>query len=380
VHETRRVEWLELFFDLVFVVVVAQLTERIESEPGPVSMLVVAGLFLAVWAAWNNTTLYGNIAGELPRRWRPLIFVSMAGVATMAVAIPSIDGGGQVIFAIGYALARTAMWPLWTRVHERLGRFSLVGQAVYGPGLAAGWILSIALPSPWRIGLWALLLLLEIIPTIIRLPAAPQDKAHMSERVGLFVMIVLGESVLELIRSITHHVTAEAWVVGGLGFAVVCALWWRYFEITGEIRTQLDTSASRRILRDIMVGAHYAFVLALIFLAAGLGGAILSSSEPHLPDDLRVLLITGLALYEAAQVLMALRLGGTRPRWVLLGLLPTAVACLVLALAAAFWPPWLVIAVVLLECACEIGVSALIAPTRTGVRTTAPVGRTAVRP
>ena len=360
VREARRVEWLELFFDLVFVVVVAQLTEQVAQHPGVLWMLAIAGLFLAVWASWNNTTLLENRSGQLPRAWRPLIFISMAGVAVMAVSIPSIAADGQVIFAVGYAIARIAMWPLWTRVRNSRGRFSVIGPFLYGPVIALGWIASIALPDPWRIVLWGVLLVAEIVPTIRQLPVVPHDKVHMSERVGLFVMIVLGESVLELIRAIAGNITTNAWIVGALGFAVVCTLWWRYFEITGDIRAELEHSRSRAIFRDIFVGAHYLFVLALIFLAAALGGAIEQSNDAHISPTLRVLLITGLALYELAQVVMALRLGGPGAGWVTVGLVPTAAACLVLALAGATWSPWLAIAVVLAECVCEIAISAMI--------------------
>ena len=178
----QRVGWLELFFDLVFVVAIAQLTELGEAHPDLGSIGVIAGVLVAVWATWNNTTLYVNMNGGVSARARLLVFISMAGVGVMATAIPTITGAGQVPFVIGYAIARVAMWPLWTREGRIEGRHWF-GPLFYGPGLGALWIASIAIPQPYRWIAWAVLLGIEIALVAAELPGAQIGRASCRERV-----------------------------------------------------------------------------------------------------------------------------------------------------------------------------------------------------
>jgi low temperature requirement protein LtrA len=351
----QRVGWLELFFDLVFVVVVAQLTDRVQHEAGPLGWLSVAGLFFAVWAVWNNTTLFSNVAGGVPPAMRPFVFVAMAGVGVLAVSIPTIDGPGQIGFAIGYAVARTAMWPLWMRQQRRDGRL-LLRATVFGPGIALLWIASIAVPDPWRLVVWAALLLYELVPLVFLLPKTLNDPGHMLERVGLFVMIVLGESVYELIRELIPEQSPARWITAALGFAVICVLWWLYFESTGRLRERLERIESGAVFRDVLVVGHFVLVLGLVFLAAGLGLAIEVADEPSAPWAVAGSVAIGLGLYTAAQLVMSLRFG-VRAVLAVIKAVPAAVAVVALGLLGPALPAWTVVAVALAVGGIEAAVS-----------------------
>ena len=354
----QRVGWLELFFDLVFVVAIAQLAGLGERHPDLGSVGVIAGVLVAVWATWNNTTLYVNMRGGVSARSRLLVFVSMAGVGVMATAIPTITGAGQVPFVIGYVIARVAMWPLWTREVRAEGR-SWIGPLFYGPGLGALWIATIAIPGPFRWIGWAALLAVELILVAAELPGARHDAGHMIERVGLFIMIVLGESVFVLIMAITAHPDAASWTLGALGFAVVCALWWRYVELTNGLRERMTQGASGSIFRDVLVIAHYVVVLGLILLAAGLGGAIEHAGDSHLPSGVLFVLLSGLGVYELSQLIMAARFA-IHPAVALLKIGPTGVVIAIVVLLGQDWTPAVIVGALLIGTIAQLGMSTLL--------------------
>lgn len=95
-RSTRRVDWLELFFDLVFVVIVKRLTDLLHGDPAPIEFAVVAGLLVLAWTVWLNVTLFSNLSGDDAGDRRIPVFTAMAGVGLMAVAVPTaLTSGGD---------------------------------------------------------------------------------------------------------------------------------------------------------------------------------------------------------------------------------------------------------------------------------------------
>lgn len=120
--------------------------------------------------------------------------------------------------------------------------------------------------------------------------------AHLTERVGLFTMIVLGESVVELILALSIEQSSTAWLVAGLGFTMICAFWWMYFQTGATVTERALQGGSLALLRDVLGAAHYLIILGLIGIAAGLGGAIEHADENHLPAGILVALYGGSAV------------------------------------------------------------------------------------
>ncbi|MCS5734742.1 low temperature requirement protein A [Herbiconiux daphne] len=370
----RRVDWLELFFDLVFVVIVKQLTDLLHGDPGVDDFLLVAGILVLVWAAWLNVVTFVNMVGGTPGGARVPVLVSMAGVGLIAVSIPEVTGDGAPLFAIGYAVARVAIWPVWVRARRRSGRGAL-RPTLYGPGIAVLWLASIAVPDGYRLWVWAALVVAEMAIVATGLKGTRFIAGHLIERVGLFTMIVLGESLVELILAIDIGQSATAWIISALGFSIICSFWWLYFAagapVTERVLGRADAVDASdgvgahathvvAVLRDVLGVAHYVIVLGLIGVAAGLGGAIEQADGARLAFGTLVALCGGTALYHAAQVLIAWRYGLPMRLLLVWGVLSIAISAFVIAFGAG-WAPWVVVTVMLVDTVLHLATGPLVA-------------------
>ncbi|MEU7604034.1 low temperature requirement protein A [Streptomyces sp. NPDC041003] len=167
----------------------------------------------------------------------------------------------------------------------------------------------------------------------------------MVERVGLFVIIVLGESVIALVTSADHVWTAQAAVVAALGFVLLAALWWSYFDFAAtSAELVLGSAEGNRaylLARDVGGFLHF-FVAAVICMAAGLATAVEEAGHGHLPRRAVWALAGGLALYHLAHAAIALRFG--RPlRCVATWALPGVVVPLLVVLGTGHLTPWQVV-------------------------------------
>ena len=342
IPSTRRVGWFELFFDLVFVVAIERLTGRLELVPSGANIGIVAVLLAFLWSSWLNVTLLTNITGEFEARFRPFILASMAGIALMAVAITDVERDWRLAI-LGYAIARIAVWPVWIG-ERRMLEGSWVQSTLYGPGAGSIAIASIWVPWPCRAVIWGGLLGYEVVGYVVRLPALDSDTGHMIERVGLFTMIVMGESVARLILSIRVDQSAEAWLVAASSFALVCVLWWIYFDLDARHSSAIREDASGTVFRDVLVLIHYLLILALIVLAAGLGIAITKANAAVLPLGASVCIFAGSAGFYTAQLLIVLRYHFPRGRAIAWAVPGIAASLAFIWVAAYLTPPTVVIA------------------------------------
>jgi low temperature requirement protein LtrA len=337
----RRVDWLELFYDLVFVVVIKQLTDLLHGDPALGDFADVVLLFAIVWFAWLNVTNFVNISGQVGTARRIAVLVSMAGVGLIAVAIPDAVGSSALLFVIGYAVARIAIWPLWIAVNRGTGR-GWIRATIFGPGIAALWIASAFVPESARPWVWLALVIGEIVFLATVFTGVTLQVSHLLERVGLFVMIVLGESVVELILAVHADQSALAWVVSTGAFVLVCAIWWRHFEFVAPVAERVVGHRSGGVLRDVVVIAHFFFLLGLIGIAAGLGSAIEHADDTHLPLGATIALGAGLGSYHLANVIVAGRYGARTSGVVLIAAVGVA-AVTMFVLVGAGAPAWVLL-------------------------------------
>ncbi len=344
----RRVDWLELFFDLVFVVIVKQLTDLLHGEPGPLEFLAVAGLLLFAWTAWLNVTMFSNITNTEGGAFRRVsVLVAMAGIGLVAVSIPDALTERAPLLAIGFAIARVAMWPLWVKSRRQRG-LDIIRPTLYGPGIAALWIGTIFLPETIRPWVWLGLVVVELVVNFAGLTHLTFSVEHAVERAGLFTMIVLGESVVELILAVNPGQSALAWVITAEAFALVCGLFWIYFQRGRPIAESILPHRSTAVIRDVIGGGHYFIVLGLIGVAAGLGAAIEHGDEGTIPFMSLVALCGGLLSYYCANIFIGVRYG-IPPRVVLILSPFTVVIPLLVLFLGASWPSWVIIAVLLVD-------------------------------
>jgi low temperature requirement protein LtrA len=243
-HEPgRSASTLELFFDLVFVVAVGIAAVQLHhalTEGHVVDGLVAYGLvFFGVWWAWMNFTWFATSFDTDDWLYRVLTIIQMAGVLVLAGGIePAFTDADYTLLILSYVIMRLAIVAQWLRASRSDPSVRRTAQT-YAAGIAAVqvlWLLQLALPEvPGRIVLVLLIGVEVAIPVIAeKRGTTPWHPHHITERYGLFTLILLGESLLASSNAIVeaaHDTDALAPLISVAVLAVVvtAALWWIYF-------------------------------------------------------------------------------------------------------------------------------------------------------
>jgi low temperature requirement protein LtrA len=340
----RRVTFLELFFDLVFVVVISQLGERLAQHPTWSGVGWFVFLFYAVWSSWNNGTQYYDLHGTDDVSARVFTFGQMLAVAVMAAFIAQVPGAGSTGFALAYAANTLVLVILWFRtgLHDPSHRPASVPYSIaylIAVALFAG---SALVDGPARYWLWGIALASELAGLLIAFrrwtpPASQGGEAVIAttpsliERLGLFVIIVLGEVIVGAVNGMAEvaPLTFDEVVIGLLGVLVAIGLWWIYFDLVSH-----GAPVSRTT--QLWLYLHLPLVIAI---AAG-GAGVLNTVEhagDALPDAVRWLLVGSLAVALVSVVVIARTLETHRRlsdvyRPAEMALLASALLCLVVGL------------------------------------------------
>ncbi|MBT2454453.1 low temperature requirement protein A [Streptomyces sp. ISL-86] len=229
---------LELFFDLVFVVAVAELVEVLLGSPSWPGALHFTALFVPIWWTWVCFTFYADRFDNDDRVYRLIMIAAMMAVLLLSVAVPhAFDGaGGAKRFALGYFAARLILVGLYLRAHFHVPKARLLTKRfLQGYGLGAAlWGASALLPVPYCYVLWVAGLVAELLTPILSSSAiarVPFNVSHVPERFGLFTIIVLGEVVaLNAIGIASSRLRAEALVVVAGSFLLAACQWWIVFD------------------------------------------------------------------------------------------------------------------------------------------------------
>jgi len=277
--DERSATWLELFFDLVFVVAIAELAHVLGDDFSTAGVLTYVVLFVPVWWAWVGSTFYATRFDTDDLGHRLLAIVEMFAVVALAVEIHAGLGATSQGFAVGYAAVRAVL------VVKYYGAYRTVPEArpltrryMVGFGAdAALWFCSAFVPPPYRFGLWALGLAISFGAPLTagRLHGTiPPHESHLPERFGLFTIIVLGESVVGLVGgAVTRTWSFRPFLTGAVGLGIVFCLWWLYFE-------DVDGSRIRAAVENDRTGIYQEWLYAHLPLAAGL--AALGVAIEHL--------------------------------------------------------------------------------------------------
>jgi low temperature requirement protein LtrA len=276
---------LELFFDLVVVVAVALAAERLHHAlvegVGVASLVSYSLVFVAIWLAWMNFTWFASAYDTDDVVYRLGVLVIMTGALVLAAGVPRIFDQRDFTLAVtGYVIMRVALLTQWIRVaiddvprRETARRYAL-GVAV----CQAGWLSLLVVPQIWPLA-WIILVPLELFVPIWaeRAEGTTFHPEHIAERYGLFMIIVLGESVLAASLAIqgvlsSSGVTFEfvAIIVGSL--LIVYSMWWIYFDRDED---HLLDSASTAIAWSYL---HLPIFAAVAAVGAGLVVAIEETS------------------------------------------------------------------------------------------------------
>ncbi|MEV4560669.1 low temperature requirement protein A [Kitasatospora sp. NPDC049285] len=270
--EEKRVTWAELYFDLVFVFAVTQVSGLLHHHHDWAGVGRALVAFVPVYWCWVGTTVQANIRDVDNARDRIGIFaVGLAGLF-MALALPGAFGPRGVLFGAAYWAARLVLLGLMARQVRRIwiGPYGVAG-FLTGPLLLLGGLAG----SPLRETLWALAAATDLAaPLAFRRHLARVDyhPGHLPERFGLFLLVALGESIVGIgapVAGAPLHAGQLASVA--VAFVISCALWWQYFGYAADaMRYALETAVSRRdVMRQVFSYGHLALIAGVITVAVG---------------------------------------------------------------------------------------------------------------
>ncbi len=305
--EGRHATWLELFFDLVFVLAIAELAHYLHDHLTVGGFLGFGFLFLPVWLVWSNFSYYADLFDVDGALYRVTMLAAMLVSIALAVNVYGALDGGSADFAAAYVTLRALLIGLyawaWRCVEETRALASW-----HIAGFSAGaliWGASLLVPEPARYWVWGLGLLVEmstpVLAQFLVLEDAPIQTSHLPERFGLFTIVVLGESILVTGVGVSDTTwAAGSLAVAVLGFVAVGCLWWLYFDHV------VDESAVEHAfthgVRELLVGfswayGHLAVYAGLTATAVGIEFAIGGAMDPTLGSGARAALCGGVALY-----------------------------------------------------------------------------------
>jgi low temperature requirement protein LtrA len=287
----RRATSLELFFDLVFVVVVDKLAELLAHDPSAVGVGRFLLLFATVCVAWVGYTVYADRFDTDDVVQRLLMLCGMLAVAAVAVNIPSAFSGSSVAVAIAYVAVRAVLLAMYLRVwHAVPDARGLARRYVLGFGLSiAIWLASLAVPEPLRFALWVFAVLVEALTPVTARSYAVQMRlqaSHMAERYGLFTLIVLGGAVVAVVSGTagTNWAPAPA-LCAVASFVATAVLWWIYFDCVdmGGVNRTMVSRLCVAYAHCLMYAAMTAFAVGTLLLIgaaahgrhSGVAGALL---------------------------------------------------------------------------------------------------------
>jgi low temperature requirement protein LtrA len=309
VAEGRRVSWVELYFDLIFVFAVGQAAHVMVAEPHWSGIGQALGLFFTLWWTWIGFVVLYNRHGEDRPSQRLFVLAGTLPCAVAAIETHSAAEGHGMVFAFALAGARLVLALAFAFTSDNARRVA-VGYAVS----AVLFVGSAFLPTPWRFALWAFALIQEAgflllgsnrrrpgerrgqrglrgraesVKAMFSPPTDPTrvvDAAHLAERFGLMMIILLGEIVVSVVASaaaVPDHGT-RYWSGLLAGLVLAGALWWIYFNAAAPISEYVlrASGGNPSMAYGLYAGGHLTPAFALLVIAAGNSLALSGEAAP----------------------------------------------------------------------------------------------------
>lgn len=374
--EGRTASRLELFFDLAYVFVVAELATAFVSDLSWHGAGVFAGLFAVIWFSWVGFTLYANRFDTDDVVFRVVKLAATLGIAGCAASATEAAGSLGWAFAASFLVARVMLVVLYVRAwrHVRPARGTITVYLAAATLSAVLWAASIAVTGTPRYVLWAVAVLVDIAAPLLATRHAndvPLHLEHLPERFGLLVILVLGEAVSGTVTGVHDTKWAGASVVIALlGFLITAALWWNYFDV-GAASSAEDlqerehddgapsTADDEGERHDLFIYGHLPLTLGIAVAGVGLEELVLHPDAP-LPAAGSWTLVVGAALFFVGAAIIV---AGADHRW-----------------QTAFpWPAVAIPVVIVPALIPGLSVAATVATVATGALTLAVVGTRARR-
>ena len=279
------VTYIELFFDLVFVFAITQLSHRLQSHLNAYGALETLVLFLPIWWVWIYTSWTTNWLDPERANVRLMLIVMMLGGLALSSAVPDAFGATGLLFAASYIAMQLfrSLYMVWASRGVNEGRKrNFLRISFYFVLSAPLWLGGAFADAGWRMLCWALAIAIEYAGPMLffRTPVLGRSTGedwdisgeHMAERCALFIIIALGEAVLvtgATYAGLAHDSpTAIAFVGSFIGSAT---MWWIYFDIGAKRASTMISAADNAgfIARNAYTYLHMPIVAGIIVTAVG---------------------------------------------------------------------------------------------------------------
>jgi low temperature requirement protein LtrA len=370
VVEDRTVSFLELFHDLVYVVVIAAAASTVAHDVTLRTAAEFAVVFGLIWLAWINGTFLHDLHGRTDIRTRFYTFAQMLLIVLLAVYVADATGDGGQGFALVYTAYLVLLTWLWYAVRRQdderfmdITRQYLTRMVLSVVAMAV----SAFLPTEWRMIVWALIVVMWLA-TVIRLGGSEEivgDEGgfvsdSLVERFGLFVIIVLGEVIVGVVDGLSNtERDPETVATAMFGLIIGFGLWWVSFDLTGRRRPRADPGGG-----PIWIASQLPLTLSIAAAGAAMVGLIQHATDDRAPAATTWLLAGSVALglvslavivrtlrdydrlstvYRPTSILMlgaagvALLIGAWRPAPLVLVIAPGAIYFVVWVFAVSRW-------------------------------------------
>ncbi len=302
-EEERKTSYLELFFDLVFVFAVTQVTSLVAHDPTARGFAHGAIVFGLVWWAWSGYAWMTNAIDVERTEMRLLMLAAAAGSFLLAIVLPGAFGDDGVRFVLAYLFVRVLNVGLYVRgLHgseqeaaiRRLAPYFLVSPVI---AVVGGF-----LDDEWRALIWIGSLAVDVAGALRSSEWGFRvSPAHFAERYALFVIIALGESVVAVgAAAASLPRNAEFFATVLIAFGIVAVLWWSYFDFPALAAARALRFAAPEdrgaLARDLFTFFHFPNVLGIIFVAVASKKALAHPTDP-LSGGGRAALGLGLVLF-----------------------------------------------------------------------------------
>ena len=242
--QERRISWLELFYDLIYVIAISRITHHLAMHISFEGFLQYACLFFLIFWGWLNDSLYYDIHGSEGLRTRLMTLWQVMIIAALAVTIdqpsPTAYVNTTIVFMIMQLYITYLWWSvgLYDRSHRRYNRPYTI---LFLLALAL-MVLSLFVPRPWVKLIAIIVIVCNYTPPFIAHRLLRKSSLNLSlsssmaERLGLFTIIVFGEVVLGVVNGISkvNDLNFSTWLNFALALSIVFALWWIFFAMTSN--------------------------------------------------------------------------------------------------------------------------------------------------
>ena len=304
--EETRVSTLELFFDLVFVFTITQLTTVLIAHPNGRGLAAACVKLALIWWMYAGYSWLTNQIDVGNAAHRAFLLAGMAGWLILALAIPTAFDSTGFTFGVAYLLIVVVHAGLFTHARSKVSARSVLTVARSNLLFAIAVVVAGAIGGPVQWVVWSAAAVgIWLVPALSATGIFELEPAHFVERHGLVIIVAPGESVVAIgIGAAGLAVDLSLIGVAVLGLALVAGLWWTYFSDEEDVeRAMRDADDSER-MRMALQGfsyAHYVLLLGIVLIAAALKKATAHPFDPA-STAAAIELGGGVALFIAGEI------------------------------------------------------------------------------